>query len=97
MQSGPHIEVEIVYGKSGAARIIRQTVPEQATIRQVIEQSGILDLYPDIDLDHNKVGIFSRKKELRDPVQAGDRIEIYQALKVDPKEARRRRAKKTAG
>ena len=88
------VEVEIVYGRTGAAQVIRQQVPGNATLRQAIEQSGILDMYPDIDLDSNTVGIFSRKRELHDPVHAGDRIEIYQALKVDPKEARRRRAKK---
>ena len=88
------VEVEIVYGRTGAAQVIRQQVPADATLRQAIEQSGILDMYPDIDLDTNQVGIFSRKRELHDPVHAGDRIEIYQALKVDPKEARRRRAKK---
>ena len=88
------VEVEIVYGRTGAAQVIRQQVPADATLRQAIEQSGILDMYPDIDLDSNTVGIFSGKRELHDPVHAGDRIEIYQALKVDPKEARRRRAKK---
>lgn len=88
------VEVEIVYGRTGAAQVIRQQVPGNATLRQAIEQSGILEMYPDIDLDSNSVGIFSRKRELHEPVQDGDRIEIYQALKVDPKEARRRRARK---
>ncbi len=88
------VEVEIVYGRTGAAQVITQQVPGRATLRQAIELSGILEMYPDIDLDSNKVGIFSRKRELHDRVNAGDRIEIYQALKVDPKEARRRRAKK---
>ena len=88
------VEVEIVYGRTGAVQVIRQQVPGSATLRQAIELSGILEMYPDIDLDSNKVGIFSRKRELHDRVNAGDRIEIYQALKVDPKEARRRRAKK---
>ena len=88
------IEVEIVYGKTGAARVIKQEVKNNATIRQAIEQSGILEMHPEIDLDINKVGIFSKKKKLQDVVQAGDRIEIYRPLLVDPKEARRRRAKK---
>ena len=90
----PLVEVEIVYGKTGSAQVIRQEVPVNATLRDAIEQSGILEMYPEIDLDNNKVGIFSRKQELHTPVHAGDRIEIYQPLKVDPKEARRRRAEK---
>ena len=89
----PVIDVEIVYGRTGA-EVIRQKVAVNATLRQVIEQSGILEIYREIDLDKNEVGIFSRKRGLHEPVRAGDRIEIYQPLKVDPKEARRRRAKK---
>ena len=89
----PFVEVEIVYGVTGA-EIIRQEVPANATLREAIEQSGILEKYPEIDLDSNKTGVFSRKRELHTPVHAGDRIEIYQPLKVDPREARRRRAKK---
>lgn len=89
----PLVEVEIVYGVTGA-RVIRQEVPANATLKEAIEQSGILEMYPEIDLGSNKVGIFGRKRELHAPVRAGDRIEIYQPLKVDPKEARRRRAKK---
>ena len=90
----PLIQVEIVYGKTGSARVIRQEVPANATLKEAIEQSGILEMYPEIDLDSNKVGIFSRKRELHAPVRAGDRIEIYEPLKADPKEARRRRAAK---
>ena len=89
----PLVEVEIVYGVTGA-EIIRQEVPANATVKEAIEQSGILEKYPEIDLDSNKTGVFSRKRELHTPVHAGDRIEIYQPLKVDPREARRRRAKK---
>ena len=92
---GPLVEVEIVYGKTGSARVIRQKVRDKTTVKQAIEQSGILQMYPEIDLYENKVGIFSRKRELRALVHDGDRIEIYQPLKVDPKEARRRRANKT--
>lgn len=89
----PFVEVEIVYGVTGA-EIIRQEVPANATLKEAIEQSGILEKYPEIDLDSYKTGIFSRKRELHTPVHAGDRIEIYQPLKVDPREARRHRAKK---
>ncbi len=90
----PSVRVEIVYGsKTGDVRVIKQELKNNASIKQAIEQSGILAMYPEIDLDRNKVGIFSKKKELQDVVQDGDRIEIYRPLLVDPKEARRRRAK----
>jgi len=38
------------------------------------------------------VGIHGRRVPLDAPLADGDRVEIYRALLVDPKEARRRRA-----
>jgi putative ubiquitin-RnfH superfamily antitoxin RatB of RatAB toxin-antitoxin module len=40
-----------------------------------------------------KVGVFGRLVTLSAPLQNGDRVEMYRALTVDPKEARRRRVK----
>ena len=39
------------------------------------------------------VGIFGRRVALDAPLADGDRVEIYRALAVDPKETRRRRAR----
>ena len=94
-ESGPHIEVEVVYGKTGAARVLTTKIWKGATLQQAIEHSGLLKLYPEIDLGRNQVGVFSKKRALDDTVQDGDRIEIYQRLKVEPGEARRRRAART--
>jgi len=38
-------------------------------------------------------GVFNRERPLEWPLRDGDRVEVYRALKVDPKEARRLRAK----
>ncbi len=46
-----------------------------------------------IDLDHAPVGIFGRPAGRDQPLNDGDRIEIYRPLAVDPKAARRARAK----
>jgi putative ubiquitin-RnfH superfamily antitoxin RatB of RatAB toxin-antitoxin module len=40
--------------------------------------------------------VFGRLRELDDPVEAGDRVEIYRPLTADPKQARRLRARKKA-
>jgi putative ubiquitin-RnfH superfamily antitoxin RatB of RatAB toxin-antitoxin module len=71
-------------------------VEEGTTIGQAIEQSGILQDAPDINLVTMPVGIYGKKKTLDTVLQARDRIEIYRALIADPKDARRRRAKKAA-
>jgi len=38
-----------------------------------------------------KVGIWGRTRSLDTPLRDMDRVEVYRALKVDPKEARRLR------
>ena len=57
-----------------------------------IKQSAIQDEFPDVQMDIENVGIFSRKVSLDHVLREGDRIEIYRPLLVDPKEVRRLRA-----
>lgn len=86
------IEVEVAYALSEAQTVLTVSVPAGASVEQAIRRSGILERFPEIDLSSNPVGIFSRKARLQDRVSAGDRIEIYRPLRIDPKTARRRRA-----
>jgi putative ubiquitin-RnfH superfamily antitoxin RatB of RatAB toxin-antitoxin module len=64
------------------------------TIGQAIEMSGILQEAPEINLVTMPVGIYGKKKNLDTVLQPRDRIEIYRPLIADPKDARRRRAKR---
>lgn len=59
-----------------------------------IRRSGILKKFPEIDFANISVGIYSRKVALDASLEEGDRIEIYRPLLIDPKEARRLRAKR---
>lgn len=88
------ITVEVAYARPDQQKIIKLQVAEGATIETAIERSGILEIFPDIDLLQQKVGIFSQVKKLTDTVKEGDRIEIYRPLLIDPKEARRKRVKR---
>ena len=88
------ISVEVAYALPSKQKIIVIKVQEGSTIENAIYLSGILNLFPDIDLTKQNVGIFSEPRELTDKVKAGDRIEIYRPLLIDPKEARRKRSKK---
>ena len=88
------LNVEVIYAKTGDTYAVAMRVKADATIRQAIEQSNILQRCPEIDLKLNKVGIFSKIVELDASLVDGDRIEIYRPLIVDPMEARRRRAEK---
>ncbi len=89
-----HLQVEVVYALAGNAHMVPLRVAAGTTIRQAIEQSGIRQRCPEIDLEKNMVGIFSKVQQLDDRLNDGDRIEIYRSLLVDPKQARRHRAEK---
>ncbi|KLV07668.1 RnfH family protein [Photobacterium ganghwense] len=86
------IHVEVVYALPHVQKVIRVAVTPDMQVQQIIEQSGVLELYPEIDLKKNKVGIFSRNVKLDATVHDGDRIEIYRPLLADPKDIRRKRA-----
>lgn len=94
MASNKLLTIEVAYAKADSQRILIVQVEAGTTIETVIERSGILELFPEIDLQKQKVGIFSKIKKLTDHVKEGDRIEIYRSLVMDPKEARRKRAQK---
>ncbi len=87
------IAVEVVYALPEQQTVIAVTVPEGCTVQTAICQSGILQRFPSIDLAQNSVGIFGHCVALTEFVKAGDRIEIYRPLRLDPKEARRLRQK----
>lgn len=88
------IQVEVAYATPQTQWLTTTQVNEGASVRDVIAASGILARFPEINLDTQAVGIFSKVCTLDQPVRAGDRVEIYRPLIADPKEARRRRAAK---
>ncbi|AMG03912.1 RnfH family protein [Vibrio mimicus] len=86
------IQVEVVYALPHEQRVLKLVVEQSATVEEIIRTSGILQMYSEIDLAVNKVGIFSRNVKLNAKVRDKDRIEIYRPLLADPKEIRRKRA-----
>jgi len=86
--------VQVCYAGQHESSLLDIQVVVNSTILQVIRQSGIVQIHPEIDISVLKVGIFGKLKTLDSTLHAGDRIEIYRPLVADPMEARRRRAKK---
>ncbi len=93
------IHVEVVYALPNEQRVFQLVVNRESTVDEIIQKSGVLSVYPDIDLSVKKVGVFSRNVKLDATVRDKDRIEIYRPLLADPKEIRRKRAEqaKNAG
>jgi putative ubiquitin-RnfH superfamily antitoxin RatB of RatAB toxin-antitoxin module len=89
-----NIEIEVVYAFPENQVTRQLNVPLGTTAEQAVEFSGIIHLFPEIDLLRNKLGIFGKLIKPGTPLRNRDRVEIYRPLIVDPKESRRRRAKK---
>jgi len=88
------IQVEVAYANPERQLILALNVPVGTTVETAIERSGILEIFPEIDLSRQKIGIFSKMVSLNDQIRAGNRIEIYRPLLIDPKIARRQRAER---
>ena len=92
MPADGRIRVEVAFAKATEQALLALEGEAGLTVRQVIERSGIMRQFPEIDLAVNKVGVFGRLVGPDQPVESGDRVEIYRPLVADPKEARRKRA-----
>ncbi len=84
--------VEVAYALPARQVIVTLQVSSGSTVSQVIEASGLLERFPDIDLQVNRVGIFGKLCKTDRVVREGDRVEIYRPLIGDPKEIRRQLA-----
>jgi len=88
------ITIEVVYGVPHKQKILTLLVDAGSTVEQAIHDSGIIALFPEIDLKVNKVGIWNRAVKLSEVLTDLDRIEVYRPLIADPKDVRKRRAEK---
>ncbi len=79
--------IEIVLGNSHEQTVIDLMVPSGT---RVIDALMLCKL-----TTSQKIGIFGRLVSLETILNTNDRIEIYEPLIIDPKEARRLRAKKS--
>lgn len=85
------MQVAIAYSEPVQQVWLRIEVPEESTVQEAIERSGILRLFPNIDLEAQKVGVFGKLAKLDATLQPGDRVEIYRGITADPKTVPRRR------
>jgi len=92
MENAETIHVEVAYALSDRQIVLALDVVADATVAEVITQSGILEQFSEIDLEKNKVGVFGKLGKLTDTLHAGDRVEIYRPLIADPKKVRKQRA-----
>jgi uncharacterized protein len=97
MANADEIDVAVVYATPTRQFAKTLSLPAGSSVEQAIRASGLLEELPELDLAHQRVGVFGEPVQLDDCLQGGERVEIYRPLLADPKEARRRRAKAKKG
>lgn len=86
------LRVEVVYALPASVDAVLVELPAGAKVLDAVRASGMIERHPDIDLKTHRLGIHGKVVATDAPLAAGDRVEIYRPLAMDPKEARRRRA-----
>ena len=86
--------VEVVYALPGREDAVSVRLPRGATLLDAVLASGMLDRHPELRKKALNLGVYGKPKPAESAAKAGNRVEVYRPLALDPKEARRLRARK---
>ena len=91
------MRVELTYADPTREVLIGFEAPAGSTVLDCVERSGLFRLAPELRGMRPGFAVFGRRVEPAAPVSEGDRIEVLRPLRIDPKEARRLRARRSRG
>jgi putative ubiquitin-RnfH superfamily antitoxin RatB of RatAB toxin-antitoxin module len=80
------LRVAVVYALAGRQDIVELRLEAGATAGEAVQQSGLV-------LSGLRLGIGGKEVPETQPLRDGDRVELLRPLALDPKEARRKRAR----
>ncbi len=86
--------VEVAFATSKEQHVLELNVEPGTTLIEAIILSNIMKDFPEFDIGQLKKGVWGEVKTDDYVVADRDRIEIYRPLIADPREARRRRARR---
>jgi putative ubiquitin-RnfH superfamily antitoxin RatB of RatAB toxin-antitoxin module len=92
MMTAAEIHVEVVFALPEKQKLVPVTLPRGATVADAIAESSISESFPGENLEQLKVGVWGRVVTREHVLADGDRVEIYRALELDPRDARRQLA-----
>ncbi|WP_413282681.1 RnfH family protein [Vibrio sp. MA40-2] len=78
------MKVSVVYALANEQVWLPIELEDNATLMTAIHSSGVLNMFPSIDLDQQKVGVFGKIASLESPINEGDRVEIYRPIVWQP-------------
>lgn len=86
--------IEVVFAGSERQIVKAFRLPAPATVAQVLALAAADPAFAGVDCLEAPVGIYGRTVDRADSLSDGDRVEIYRPLAIDPKAARRSRARR---
>jgi putative ubiquitin-RnfH superfamily antitoxin RatB of RatAB toxin-antitoxin module len=87
------IRIEVAYAEPDRQFLRAFELQFGATVADAIKASGI-EIEFSIDVSTLSAGIWSKPVLPETQLDDGDRVELYRPLRIDPMDARRKRAKK---
>jgi uncharacterized protein len=86
------MRVWVVYALPERQALQELELPQDATVAEAVERSGLLQQFPEIGERPLACAVYGRAVDAAYVLRADDRVEILRPLQVDPKESRRRAA-----
>lgn len=88
------IRVEVALGLPSRQAIVVVELEAGESVARAVEASGLRERFPEVDHTDLVFAVFGHRVTADALLVEGDRVEILRPLQVDPKEARRLRARK---
>ncbi len=89
------IKVSVVYATAKLQTIVELQVARGTNAIELFEMARLSETHVELDsveVERIELGIFGQKVSHDHLLEDGDRVEVYRALKADPKEVRRQLA-----
>jgi len=91
------ILIEVVYALPERAIVKAYRLGYPATVKDALAAAAADPDFAGVDVEKATIGVYGQLARPEQPLEEGDRVEIYRALALDPKAARRARVKKDSG
>ena len=89
------MRVQVAVALPSLQEVIELELPEGATVADALAAARLGERHPGVDFGSMRTGVWSREAGGERRLRDGDRVELYRALRADPKDMRRRRARLT--
>jgi len=87
------LRITVAVALVSVQEVIELELPEGSRVADALAAARVDERFPNAGLAEATVGIWSRPCGRHTVLRDGDRVELYRPLVVDPKQARRARAR----